>query len=211
MKERPILFSGPMVRAILNGRKTQTRRVVKNAPTTIEDGTPNAALMNTLAWSFITCPYGQPGDRRWVRETYLRLGSSCLMEWGEHSWHWWGETKSSVLYCADGDDSARAEGNLWYRKMPSIHMPRWASRLTLEIVSIRVERLNDISEADAKAEGASLHRWFQPRGKPDLDGYTLGDEACYRNGFANLWESINGKGSWNTNPWVWVVEFKVIH
>lgn len=166
MKERPILFSGPMVRAILSGAKTQTRRVVKGVALEwlAEGFTPEfvASPDNYV------CPYGQSCDRLWVRETF-----------------WQPRDKSETLFKADG---AILGCGKW---KPSIHMPRWASRITLEIVSVRVERLNDISEQDARAEGA-----------PPLDA------TGYRGGFFHLWQSINGHDSLDANPWVWVVEFR---
>lgn len=168
MKERPILFSAPMVRAILDGRKTQTRRVVK-----LRNGQymPPSEKADINGWRQMlrNCPYGQPGDRLWVRETHF--DAKRLNE-------------GRILYRADGDVSR-------FGWTPSIHMPRSASRITLEVTGVRVERLQDISEADAVAEGVV---WEQ------------GQTAI--NVFETLWESINGAGSWDANPWVWVVEFK---
>ena len=161
MTERPILFSAPMVRAILDRTKTQTRRVVKLKPDYMETF---LRLPNKVA----CCPYGQPGGRLWVRETF----EDC-----ESALH------SCVLYRADGG----TPGTKW---TPSIHMPRWASRITLEITGVRVERLQDISEEDAISEGT-----------PFPCGGWVG-------GYQKLWESIHGPGSWDLNPWVWVVEFK---
>ena len=161
MTERPILFSAPMVRAILDRTKTQTRRVVKLKPDYMETF---LRLPNKVA----CCPYGQPGGRLWVRETF----EDC-----ESALH------SCVLYRADGG----TPGTKW---TPSIHMPRWASRITLEITGVRVERLRDNREADAISEGT-----------PFPCGGWVG-------GYQKLWESIHGPGSWDLNPWVWVVEFK---
>lgn len=190
MKEKPILFSGPMVRAILEGRKTQTRRVVKHIPALgwpeqwcekYGNDSPDTKAMLGDYRKF--CPYGQPGDRLWVRETWRPAVI----------------TKDTIKcdYRADGwspECTAR-----W---KPSIHMPRWASRINLEIVSIRVERLNDISQKDAMAEGA-------PPSHPTIDAVSreFGYPDFSRSWFAQLWESINGQGSWNQNPWVWVIEF----
>lgn len=160
MKERPILFSGPMVRAILDGRKTQTRRVVKPRQGMLDD------------WTGLPCPYGKPGDRLWVRET-------CYFE----------QPHGEVIYRADpGSEKALDPEFTGLRWRPSIHMPRWASRITLEIVNVRVERLQDIRVDDARAEGVTA-KWPV-------------------HGFRNLWQSINGFGSWDANPWVWVVEFR---
>lgn len=157
MKERPILFSGEMVRAILEGRKTQTRRIIK--------GKRDA---NGIS---IEIPrFGKIGDLLYVRET-----------WSE-------DFDGRIQYRADTDGTGRK----W---KPSIHMPRRVSRITLEITNIRVERLNDISEEDSEAEGVS-GTWTR-----DLN---------YKWHFKKLWESLNGAGSWEKNPWVWVVEFKVV-
>ena len=191
MTERPILFSAPMVRAILAGTKTQTRRAVKGMA--LEwlrpDGfTPEftAAPENGL------CPYGQPGDRLWVRETFAE-GIHQMAEVN----HW--------AYAADLFGEQQRLGDRW---KPSIHMPRVASRITLEITGVRVERLQAISQEDARAEG--VHR--------NVDGLWSGgawkhiaqpnrySDPC--NAFCDLWASINGGESWDANPWVWVVEFK---
>jgi len=195
MKERPILFSGPMVRAILSGQKTQTRRIVKPQPA-VKDG----------AWSWETskvsisadavyhrdfrelivgqCPYGQPGDRLWVRET------------------WAPDDDGGYCYRADCTPNLQPDtpanrhehdnriGEQWARWHPSIHMPRKASRITLDVTGLRAERLQAISEADLQAEGSPIHHppktWF-----------------------SRLWASINGPASWAANPWVWVIEFSV--
>lgn len=186
MTSRPILFSAPMVRALLAGRKTQTRRAIKPqpqpnggrrltklAPYLCEDGRWNWVLAATghgTGDPFL-CPYGAPGDELWVRET-------------------WAQGLVACVYHADGTKVQR-----W---QPSIHMPRWASRITLRIEEVRIERLQDISEADAIAEGApavSLH---------DLDGASIAPSRRYR----ELWESINGAGSWRENPWVWAITFE---
>lgn len=207
MKERPILFSGPMVRALLDGTKTQTRRVVKprghaSLFAVNEDGSAvwsDSYIMDTgnIEWRMRDNPYGQVGDRLWVRETW-----SAPFVWealntppseidpSEPIWHW-----------ADGDPM---DGD-WMRPKPSIHMPRWASRLTLEITDIRVERLQDISEADAMAEGAEPCAngvWF------DRQPAYAGSDA--KGAYYALWEAINGKGSWDVNPWVWVIGFEVV-
>ena len=209
MKERPILFKAEMVRALLDGRKTQTRRVVKLN----ESG---RAARSGRNWHLgdpdvvLACPYGQPSDRLWVRET----------------WKYWGWTDDGmpwIKYAADGEtkffDSSVPEDwcdrveQIWeelsaddnykidqsardHKWRPSIFMPRWASRINLEIENVRVERLQDISEDDAKAEGAAWGACGSPQ------------EGSHKAGYAQLWENINGPGSWDANPWVWVVEFK---
>lgn len=182
-KERPILFSAPMVRAILDGSKTQTRRIVKNATGPFWNHTGYRIVMRDgfTFWEThggipneygpaIPCPYGKPGDRLWMRET-------CSV----HS------MGNVVAYKADHPD---AKDIRW---RPSIHMPRWASRIILEVESVRVERLQDISPHDAIAEGCGT----------DV-------VPMARKMYAELWESINGPGSWEANPWVWVVTFKRI-
>ena len=179
MKERPILFSSPMVRAILDGRKTQTRRVVKSTPVPWNH--------DHTAWDMSRCPYGQPDDRLWVREAFMH-------EPADYCW----EASVSIpsrpkvtVYRADSDPNSEAKGVGW---KPSIHMPRVYSRILLEIVAVRVERLNDISVSDAIAEG--------------YDGSLSDPVDPSIQWYSQLWESINGAGSWAENPWVWVVEFK---
>ncbi|MBV6436785.1 MAG: hypothetical protein AELANPGJ_02056 [Anaerolineae bacterium] len=233
MKERPILFSGAMVRAILSGAKTQTRRIVKPQPTKTSGtnrGYPLPLMANDWAWPHprsvattisnrpngplgweIHCPYGQPGDRLWVRESF-NLGRPLLNCEGvaDDEELWIGRLPKDdprkqpfmrawrVGYAADG-----CEGKM----RPSIHMPRWASRMTLEITSVRVERLNDINEADAIAEGVTA----VSSGGVTL--FTTTGVNCFqtaKDAYAALWESINGPGSWDANPWVWVVEFRRI-
>lgn len=227
MTERPILFSGPMVRAILSGQKTQTRRVVKPQPPA------SVTLMDTYhhpkddthycVWGWNgkeivedsdrVFPYGQPGDRLWVRESIclhnhfaFPLGpKSMFTGTGERVWS----------YAADNYG-----GHTQTR--PSIHMPRWASRITLEITAVRVERLQQITNNDAQAEGvefAAPHRHGiygidveELPGKVIADPYAeyhnTGINDCWICSFRVLWESINGPGSWALNPWVWVIEFR---
>ncbi|HCL4096733.1 hypothetical protein ACM7PB_15845 [Pseudomonas aeruginosa] len=222
MKERPILFSRPMVRAILEGRKTVTRRVMKPQPdflgSMVDPNTPFKTLDAGLH-ARITCPYGEPGDRLWVRETW-HVGKphdktapadilAPLLAEGRGI---------TVLYTAGGWQSVGPAGREepiypddqplpdWAGKgRPSIHMPRWACRILLEITAVRVERLQDISEEQALAEGV--------RGEPcDHARQACADIGCWgdtaKGAFGFLWESLNGEGSWAENPWVWVVEFK---
>lgn len=174
MEERPILFSGPMVRAILAGTKTQTRRTVKFPKSGSIEGTTNS---RTGIFTPYQCPYGVPGDRLWVKETW----SLTTTPDGE---------KIVPLYAADY--TAREYESLKPWK-PSIFMPRRLSRITLEITGIRVERVQDISQADAIAEGT-----------PPIKG------LAERDAYQVLWESINGAESWAANPWVWVIEFKKV-
>ena len=198
MTDRPILFSAPMVRALLAGTKTQTRRAVKlKAWHTVEerdngqhwpwmyDGERNADY-------WLPCPYGQPGDRLWVRETWMDLQGTGV----EHR-DLAGKLQR-YSYAADtppgsyGDETRKDFGLKW---RPSIHMARIVSRITLEVTGVRVERLQDISEADAKAEGVSAK-------------HTADADYTAREAYSVLWEQINGPGTWDANPWVWVVEFK---
>lgn len=208
VKERPILFSGPMVRAILEGRKTQTRRVL-NLPRGLDwygeiGGEAEGWFTNGEGWWHVeelACRYGNPGDRLWVRET-LRQKANGHFSNSPHA------AKTDWVYSAD-DTPISPKYHLmvgWaaHRSKPSIHMPRWASRITLEITGVRVERLNEISEEDAKAEGietSSNGRHFK-----NYRNNTL--SVCLPVfSFMTLWESINGPDSWGST-WVWVVEFK---
>ncbi|HFQ7428304.1 TPA: hypothetical protein ACHSVW_005957 [Pseudomonas aeruginosa] len=199
MKERPILFSGPMVRAILEGRKTVTRRVMKPQPdflgSMVDPNTPFKTLDAGLH-ARITCPYGKPGDRLWVRESFAECYDYCdhpempgaPTEHFHLGWH----------YRADGEPKREELDGFLSHWKPSIHMPRWASRILLEITAVRVERLQDITEDQAIAEGIDTH----PMGFYGNGCITAGGA------FLELWESINGDGRWAANPWVWVVEFK---
>lgn len=195
-KERPILFSAPMVRAILDGRKTQTRRVVKfYGLTDVHRRLDGSFSFETAGGStLVKCPYGKPGDSLWVRETHARCPGNMF---------------TPPHYLADGpmpSISERHDAGL-LRTFPSIHMPRWASRIDLLITGVRVERLQDISEADAAAEG--LKSWPHKGGRAyGYDGGLQDGHGSARGAFWHLWESINGPESWSANPWVWVVEFK---
>lgn len=197
-RERPILFNDQMVRAILDGRKTVTRRVMKPQPMPSKSGGHNwpckvhqsmlhveRELQNgDGCWCGLAeaaCPYGQPGDRLWVREAW-----ACTLVAQAPGEEW-------VVY-REGDNRTDY-GGPW---KPSIHMPRWASRILLEITAVRVERLQDISNDQAIAEGIDTH----PMGFYGNGCITAGGA------FLELWESINGDGRWADNPWVWVIEFK---
>ena len=184
MKERPILFSAPMVRAILGGRKTQTRRVVKCDGIDLAGPCGNRLTGDTFLagrdWvgnhAILRCPYGERGDRLWVRETWAPMPGGPIT------------AQNGVIYRADSD-------SIWTWR-PSIHMPRWASRITLEITAIRVERLQDISAEDCIAEGISTQLREH-------------DAICdLQSKYKALWQSIHGPGSWEANPFVWVLEFK---
>lgn len=236
MQAKPIIFNGDMVRAILDGRKTQTRRVIN--------------LLHGDGWKFeaadggrfvlgkitsphpkkgkfgvfmrreihpgsgkhehdiVPCPYGQPGDLLYVRETFIGPLWPDDERWPDD-----GYTTQYCRYAADGGgcpEYENADGEIRSAWTPSIHMPRWASRITLEITDVRVERLQDISEMDARAEGVKPSRraigpdeavscwWDYLRNEPNY--------LSSRDSFASLWQSIYG--DWDTNPWVWVIEFK---
>lgn len=217
--ERPILFSGEMVQAILQGRKTQTRRVMKPQPE-LRPGTmltPTRKRIDTAYFHWkdewwwqdpqpsllAKCPYGKPGDRLWVRETWGIYSES----WTDYGWEGDGivdlpsykalphgsmNSKYHVVYKADGYEAD--EGERW---RPSIFMPRWASRITLEVTGVKVERVQDITDDDAIEEGVD-------RTNTSIPTYA-------RQRFHKLWDSINGTRpgcSWAHSPWVWCVSFK---
>lgn len=198
MKEHPILFSGPMVQAIQRGQKTVTRREVKkrNALDCLAAGFEPSFL--TALGNADMCPYGQAGDRLWVRES---LGYDC--EYG-HYFAAGGTYGEAVYLCSlfDDEDAQTGysyDGLLPERSVPSIHLHRRYSRILLEVATVRVERLQDISEQQALAEGVmSAERDIDPDGN-DLSPIEL---------FGGLWVMLNGIESWNANPWVWVIEFK---
>lgn len=201
IKERPILFSAPMVRAILDGRKTQTRRVVK--PKDLEWMDVHQGLRESD--NEVCCPYGMTGDRLWVRETWAVGKSADTFAPSVLHPGTWLNDKGGLWYPAD-NTAPPAPISPRGKTRVSIHMPRWASRILLEIVSVRVERLNDISEQDARAEGCSPGGWQPSYSNPDNSN---GDDSwSATDAFAELWESINGASSWQANPWVWVVEFR---
>lgn len=227
MKERPILFNDEMVRALLAGRKTQTRRLVKPQPSngwSFETADGAAIRLGFITSShpkkgqfgafirreihpgsgkyerdIITCPYGQPGDLLWVRESTEEdcVGSASISRYCADG--------APVLYSGCDDPEFNGSWAHWdypRLKRPSIHMPRWACRLLLEITTVRVERLLDITEADAQAEGVDGEAEAAAAGLPWHDNP--------RRAFRFLWKRINGPDSWDANPWVWVVEFKRI-
>lgn len=241
MRERPILFSGPMVRAILSGAKTQTRRLMKPRPS--DDFVPLAVewyepaieradgLLDAGRPIFgvygeeegYRCPYGAPGDRLWVKETHSIVPCSAGVELYPDGWdrsrapvrQAAGVSQEGVRYRATWD---KTHGGRW---RPSIYMPRWASRITLEVSGVRVERLQAISEEDARAEGlkgVTKDGKLVKFGIPDRDGWPGQDDdgwewaswdADPRVAFAGLWDEINGaRAPWSSNPWVWVVEFR---
>lgn len=241
IKERPILFSAPMVRAILEGRKTVTRRAVKIQPHIDASGNFCVGSSNygqdgygkPVTKHFVNgcCPYGKPGDRLWVRETFALLGNEdgCCIDWQDNLVK--GDERGAArIYrasCPTGDYGlnqipAKAEWKPDTEAMeydgawrPSIHMPRWASRILLEITDVRVERLQDgegetACESRYVAEGINrIHQGdgdyaFHPfKSEPGPGSWTDPFDA-----WRELWVGINGAESWNANPWVWVVEFK---
>lgn len=208
MKERPIIFNAEMVRAILDGRKTQTRRVMKVQPEYPELGlrhivdSTNSDDIGKYFWSQsdacginkprskpFSCPFGQVGDRLWVRETFMDLtGTGIEATTGKFEGFAYRADTPAGSY---GDEVRKEYGLKW---TPSLHMPRKACRILLEITAVRVERLNDISEEDAKVEGAPTELCL------------IGQKHFL--GFRTLWKSIYGEESWSANPWVWVIEFK---
>jgi len=212
MRERPILFAAPLVRAILDGRKTQTRRVIKPQP----KGVPERGGFGRLWFDGredMNCPFGVRGDRLWVRETW--------MPGYEHDADHEAGPQVSVIYGADKAERRAAapsyeiaeqwanayseDGEVPPRWRPSIHMPRWACRLFLEVTDVRVERLLAISEDDAIAEG------IDGQGCAELSTSTpwsnhLAPVAVHA--YAALWDQLNGAGAWDSNPWVWVIEFE---
>lgn len=180
-----------MVKAIQEGRKTQTRRAMKPQPKQNSHGLwmwscrGNGGQLREEHFKEIIpqhCPYGKPGDRLWVRETWGRIHYEGIDE------------QPTYFYRADETDAERDALVKW---RPSIHMPRAASRITLDVINVRVQRLQQIGEPDARAEGV---------GEGPQEGWVTGPVVA----FADLWDSINGRDAWLINPWVWVVEFKVI-
>lgn len=221
MAERPILFSAPMVRAILDGRKTVTRRIVKPQPLEGYDRSAwySPGVMGWTPdpepagiWQKVRCPYGQPGDRLWVRETFKEIASGEVKQG-------YGEVRYGFAYQADAATRWASRptiihdlrdqpptGPMQFQPRPwkpSIHMPKRASRITLEVTGVRVERLQEISENDSLAEGIDADMCRQSIGKAPLKGGYF--PIC---AFSYLWDQINGAGSWDANPWVWVVEFE---
>lgn len=227
MKERGMIFNGEMVRAILDGRKTQTRRIMKVQPESnqlglllITDSTKHSdigkyhwaesnATGNHVRSKLFACPFGAVGDQIWVRETFQGplFDYELMDEYLEDSSKF--EKPEFCQYAADGGHRPEyqdANDNLRHGWRPSIHMPRWASRILLEITDVRVERLNGISEEDARAEGI-IDGGCLNCGEPEPCG-CANPEPDATDAFAYLWQSIYGQENWNANPWVWVIEFK---
>lgn len=242
MAERPILFNASMVRAIMTGTKTQTRRIAKpiRHPDFGNVYTPGALILEHEPQHVIerACPYGQPGDRLWIREAW-RIGAwneedqqiaVDYIDGPDKSWRQVpltpeGQELFDRLWMQSSDECRSngvrpdidgnyrwAPGESPLRWRPSIHMPLWASRITLEITGVRVERLQDISESDAVAEG--VFRKVGATSYGDAVETVTGGQLIYadpsqaREEFRRLWEHINGPESWAANPWVWVLDFK---
>lgn len=216
MKERGMIFNAEMVRAILDGRKTQTRRIMKPQPEPCPRGGhwwPSNVFKTMLhvedemqngkgGWGGLVgdaCPFGDVGDRIWVRETWAEAGASApdlklyRANYPEHV---------PSIY----ENVPPAEEIRW---TPSIHMPRTASRIQLEITDVRVERLNAISEEDAEAEGIDMEALYDSQDCYDcIADHNMTGRPTVTGAFKYLWESIYGEEGWKSNPWVWVIEFK---
>jgi hypothetical protein len=209
MKSRPIIFSSHMVRAILAGTKTQTRRIVKPQPIRINaNGAPVFPNGKVGPWEHLICPHGQVGDQLWVKETaiiapkrFADPDDTCIPDAD-------GDPRY-IQYIASHPDT-EAAGWDKLKKTPSLFMPRWASRITLEITGVYVERLQDISEWDAEQEGIDVFEdgmgWSIPNAKGELQGW----KRNAADAFADLWQSIHGPDSWEQNPWVWKISFRRI-
>ncbi|HGW6813042.1 TPA: hypothetical protein ACMEWF_000617, partial [Klebsiella variicola subsp. variicola] len=240
--ERGMIFNSEMVRAILDGRKTQTRRIMKVQPESnqlglllITDSTKHSdigkyhwaesnATGNHVRSKLFSSPFGAVGERIWVRETWATLGNEegCYVDWEDNLCK--GDERSAARIYRASCEQRPGDYGLWsipddaYWKphtkehkfegawRPSIHMPRWASRILLEITDVRVERLNAISEEDARAEGI-IDGGCLNCGEPEPCG-CANPEPDATDAFAYLWQSIYGQDNWNANPWVWVIEFK---
>lgn len=225
MKERGMIFNGEMVRAILDGRKTQTRRPVKFPVHDKNIGCElagNELAGELSAGNYLNSAFGKPGDRIWVRETWQAIHDYCdenghvderryARSIPRHRGNYW----HPVYEEAWGNESREDREFPW---RPSIHMPRWASRILLEITDVRVERVNAISPEDAESEGLERTNFTGFGDEPGLPSYPEPDvyfdplkkqwKEYPPEAFAGLWESIYGEGSWQANPWVWVIEFK---
>lgn len=240
MKSRPILFSAPMVRALLEGRKTQTRRIVK--PQDSIEFDPNVQSSPIYRHSarcpgycdygceVLPCPYGAPGDTLWVREEHYVRGhwepvEGVRTKQGRMKWRF---VAADDVVRFDAPDEYRKgrhhkdSGAIAWHKRLARFMPRWASRITLEVTGVRVERLQTISQEDARAEGlkgVTKDGALVKYGLPDRDGWPGTDDLGWewreweidpRRAFHRLWESINGERSWAANPWVWAISFRVV-
>lgn len=214
MSERPIIFSAPMVRAILDGRKTQTRRVMNPQPVPDPHATGKhwwecaavRSMVEVEDWMqdprdpsqcYFFCPYGRPSDRLWVREAWRCHGGR------EYEYQ---RNRNAVIYRADDDGSTRYDRTHDWRN--ALFMPRWASRLLLEVVSVRVERVQEITPHDVIDEGFDDPSWW--REFRNSDGRELIREDSALIAFEDTWNDLNAKRGygWASNPWVWVIEFR---
>lgn len=247
-REKPIPFSAPMVPPVMDGTKTQTRRVVKQfLPCSPEHDSERGVwevYNGDEVAAVFRCPYGQPGDRLRVKEAawmWCERLPNGKTPTGRDKWHYVPMREAPIHYAADHPAMPKVDvvspdtGNRWgWRYKVGRFLPAWASRITLEVTAIRVERLQDISEADAQAEGCDRLSDDEPgyvhRDDPDFNichrcggtrlytafsgsGGALPDTDClecdtYAKRYRHLWEGINGPGSWNENPWVWAIEFR---
>ena len=203
--ERPIIFSGDAVRAILAGRKTQTRRAVKHDEyyACLSGDCPHEEQAQCEAFMVTKCPYGVPGDRLWVRWAFWlytppSTNPRNIQVWDEHTRCVRWPSGEVIEDCVPDTTSPS-----WQRK-PSIHMPRWASRLLLETTEVRVQRVQDISEEDAQAAGARIPTEIRPDSPHEA--------YLYRENYRFMWDSLNAKRGygWETNPFVWAITFKVV-
>ncbi len=223
MKEHPILFSSPMIRAILAGRKSQTRRIAKGITEEtcyvgLEGHDGFVPVRDDGKETPILCPYGSVGDRLWVRETsavYAAVYSECgIVYRADHATGDLSKGDGGYNFHQFSDDPEQADKDRkWAAKhsgsekwIPSIYMPRFASRITLEITGVRVERLQEITEADVMAEGCRADE--DPYWRPSYHDPDSGGNPSARLSYEFLWEEINGVGSWAKNPFVWCVSFK---
>lgn len=227
MKVVPMLFNTEMVKAIIDGRKTVTRRLVTPQPQDSGEGYhlwPSKKLETMVRVSDIehmpayqeayhldiikeSCPVANIGDLIYVRETIYGLFS---IQPESDTYEFYKRLTRDIKYVADGGDLPKTTRHCKaWKTVPSIHMPRWASRITLRVTDIRIERVQDITETQAKNEGVSRNVWFKPHGSIEDDWLNDGDlKSKYKTSFANIWESIHK--NWDENPYVWVIEFDVV-
>ncbi|MEN0626664.1 hypothetical protein AAIG33_04385 [Phytobacter ursingii] len=230
MKEHGMIFNAEMVRAIIDGRKTMTRRIMKVQPENSEFGLRqiiDSSVAKEVGMYFwcqadacgvkrrskpFPCPFGAVGDRIWVREAFQGplVSEELLEEYRAYPEKF--ENPEYCEYAADGGprpEYCDLDDNLRHGWRPSIHMPRWASRITLEITGVRVERLQNISETDAEAEGIDMEALFDAQDCYDcIADHNMTGRPTVTGAFKYLWESIYGEESWQANPWVWVIEFQ---
>ena len=212
MADKPIIFSAPMVRALIEGRKTQTRRVLKPQPKVLKNGIwyRPYPVLRPLQWAYL---HGDriagfadtryaPGDRLWVREAFIGPYAYEVNEYPPRDWG-----NKPIWFPADGPVPDNFAGQFWHRARPSIHMPRWASRLTLTVTDVRVQRLQEISAADSIAEGVQCGTC------EFMNTSACNGRGCFASiaAFQALWNSLHGPGAWDANPWVAAYTFTVRH